>query len=253
MRCYYREKQYICGDYTDVQIYPVYAKAKQRRSKAKPTSEAQEKLNEKNKHQRLSRLIHTNFTSRDMALHLTYADEYHPESPERAKKDIQNFLKKLGRRYSKLGKELKYIWVCETGKRSGRIHFHVTLSEGLSRDAIESLWQFGYANTKRLKFTEDGLTGLSVYMTKQQLLFKSWSASRNLKKPVEKQNDYKYSASAVKEIVEQDMILDFCKNYPGFGISDFETVANGNNGGYYISARLYRLAVFENIRMPMRI
>ena len=252
MRCYYREKQYVCGDYTDVQIYPVYAKAKQRRSKAKPTSEVQEKLNEKNKHQRLSRLIHTNFTCRDMALHLTYADECHPENPERAKKDIQNFLKKLKRRYSGLGKELKYIWVCETGKRSGRIHFHAIISEGLSRDEIEELWQFGYANTKRLKFTENGLKGLSVYMTKQRLLFKSWSSSRNLKKPVEKQNDYKYSASAVKEIVEQDMILDFCKNYPGYGISAFEASVNSNNGGYYISARLYKTELFEKGRIFMR-
>lgn len=252
MRCYYREKQYICKDFTDVQIYPVYAKSGQRRSKAKPTSEVQEKLNEKNKHQKLSRLIHNNFTKCDMTVHLTYADEYHPSSPERAKKDIQNFLKKLKRRYVQLGKVLKYIWVCEIGKRSGRIHFHVILSEGISRDEIETLWQFGYANTKRLKFTEDGLMGLSVYMTKQQLLFKSWSASRNLEKPEEKQNDYKYSTSAVKEIVEQDMILEFCKNYPGFGVSDFETVANSNNGGYYITARLYKLAAFENIRIPMR-
>lgn len=252
MRCYYREKQYVCGDYVDVHIYPVYAKAGQRRSKAKPTSEAQEKLNEKNRKEQITRIINTNFTNRDCAVHLTYADDCMPDNPDRAKKDIQNFLKKLKRRYKAIDKELKYLWVAEQGERSGRIHFHVILSEGISRDEIESLWGFGYANTKRLRFTEDGLAGLANYITKQKMLFKSWSSSRNLKKPEEKTDDYKYSQRAVRDIVEQEQVIEFCANYPGYGISAFEASVNSKNGGYYISARLYKTELFEKGRRFMR-
>lgn len=239
MRCYYREKQYVCGDYIDVQVYPVYAKPGQRRSKAKPSSEVQEKLNAENSKKHFIRTVHTNFTNRDYAVHLTYADAFMPQDAERAKKDIQNFLKKLKRRYKALEKELKYVWVAEIGVRSRRMHFHVIVSGGLSRDEIEELWGFGYANAKRLRFNEHGIAGLASYMTKQKLLFKSWSGSRNLKKPIVKTNDYKYSQKTVKDIVEHEQVLLFCSFYPGLSVSSFNATENYNNGGFYISARMF--------------
>lgn len=248
MRNYYRETQKMCNDFLYVQVFKTFTKAKKRRSRAKPTSEAQELLNEKHKHLKLEQLIHRNFTRSDMALHLTYAEGCEPQDANRAKKDIQNFFKKLKRRYLAIGKELKYIWVCECGKKSGHIHFHCIISEGLKRDDIEQLWGFGYANTKRLQFTENGVAGLSCYMTKSPLLFKSWSASRNLQKPEEKQDDYKYSQRAVKDIAESERYSEFMKNYPGYGVSDFEIINNGNNGGIYIYARLFKESAF--IRAP---
>lgn len=241
MRCYYRERQYKCGDYLDVQIFPVFAKPGVRRCKAKPTSEIQKKLNDENAKKKLIRLIHTNFTSSDLALHLTYTDENLPSDADRAKKDVQNLLKKLKRRFEKIGKEFKYIWVCETGKRSSRIHHHLIISGGVSRDEIEALWKYGYANTKRLKFDENGLVGLSTYITKQQLLFKHWSASKNLKRPIEKVCDYKYTHTDVEDIVQSGDLTPFLIYYTDFGMSDFETSENALNGAYYISARFYKI------------
>ena len=243
----YKEKQCACGDFLYVQVYKTFGKTGQRRSRFKVTSEVQEMLNAKHRRLRLEMLIHENFTSRDMAVHLTYADGNEPADAERAKKDIQNFLKKLKRRYTAKGKVLKYIWVCECGKKSGRIHFHVLLSEGVSRDEIESLWAFGYANTKRLHFNENGLAGLSTYITKQPLLFKSWSASRNLDKVQEVVKNSSFSQKALKDIVEQDNILSFCSRYEGYAVSDFEAISNSNNGGFYIYARLYKTSAFGNV------
>ena len=56
-------------------------------------------------------------------------------------KDIQNFIRRLKRRYKKMDKELKYIYVAE-GK--SRIHFHMIINnEELYSDEINELWQHG--------------------------------------------------------------------------------------------------------------
>ena len=56
---------------------------------------------------------------------------------------------------------LKYIVVTERGKKGGRIHHHITVNGGIDRDELESLWGLGYANSRRLQFTENGLAGLA--------------------------------------------------------------------------------------------
>ncbi len=239
MRCYYREKKYISGDYMDVMIYPVFAKSKVRRSRAKPTSEAQEKINAENSKRKLTRLIHCNFTNRDNAVHLTYADGNEPKDADQARKDAQSFIRKLKRRFEKLGIDFKYIWVCEIGERSGRIHHHLIVSGGLSRDAIEELWQYGYANVKRLQFNENGVVGLSTYMTKQKLLFKRWSASRNLSQPRVLTDDYKYSQKDIKDIIQSGDFYIFLQNYEGCGLTDYEAVENKLFGGGFIRASFY--------------
>ncbi len=240
MRTYYRERRYICGDYMDVQIYPVYAKAKTRRSKANPTSDVQQRLNVHNSQRKLTRLIHTNFTKKDCALHLTYRDDCLPQTEEEAKRDGQNFLRRIGRVYKALGIEFKYVWVCERGKRSDRIHHHLIISGGVDRDIIETKWQKGYANTKRLQFDEGGIVGLAHYMTKQPLFFKHWSTSRNLKKPDEFTDDYRLSAKKVNELVTYQSPEQFTKLYDGYSLYECNCRANDFNHATYIFAHLYK-------------
>ena len=91
----YREVKYECGEFLDVEFFPVYKKSKRRGSRANPSSEGQKILNEKRSKRRLTRLIHANFTQRDYALHLTYDDDNMPESEDVAKKNVQNFLRRL--------------------------------------------------------------------------------------------------------------------------------------------------------------
>lgn len=74
-RTFIRESVYVCGNYMDADIYPVFQKPGHRRSRCKPTSEIQRRLNQKNAEKRLTRLVHTNFTEDDIALHLTYGRE----------------------------------------------------------------------------------------------------------------------------------------------------------------------------------
>ena len=93
--------------------------------------------------------MHTNFTYDDYELHLTYSDEHLPDNEDRAKKDLQNFIRRAKRFYAKHGiMELKYISITEKGEKSSRIHHHVTISGGVDRTELERLWGKGYANTK---------------------------------------------------------------------------------------------------------
>ena len=134
-RTFNRERVYVCGDYLDGDIYPVFQKPGERRKRCRPTSEIQKKLNQRNAAKRLTRIVHMNFTSRDLALHLTYDPAHTPESAEDALRIVQNYLRALKRRYRKLGLELKYILSTEYGGRSGRVHHHLIVNAGLDRHA----------------------------------------------------------------------------------------------------------------------
>lgn len=264
MRCLYRERRYVCGDYLEVNIFPVYRTAGARRRKAKPTSEIQARLNEINAEQRLIRILHANFTNHDIELHLTYRDENLPETREQAMKDAQNFMRRVKRARAKLElPELKYVIVAEGGINGTRFHFHVTMSGGMDRSEIERLWGYGYANTKQLQFTENGIEGLARYITKQfrthkdELPFrKRWTGSRNLIIPEPQDRDGRLPQKKVKELatIESESREPFEKLYQGYYLAECKPFYNEVNGGYYLHIKLYRHdAEFLNIRKRRRI
>ena len=264
MKCHYREKKYICGNYIDLQVYPVYPvkKCRNRKNKYKPTSETQQKLNDENANKKLSRYINANFTNEDYMLTLTYADKYAPEDEQRAKKDIQNFLRRIKRQYSKKGIELKYIWVMEKSERTGRIHFHTVITGGIDRTELENVWGFGFANTRALKFTENGVEGLVKYYTKDKLLYRRFNASKNLIRPIERQNDNKVSNKKARDLYEVVEEPEFFKRvYPGYynAYSEYEIASvkaqlSELNGQLYFSIRLFnRKAVYGEERHDKRL
>ena len=247
MRVLYRETRYICGDYMDVDIYPVFRRQSGRGKKAKPTSEVQEKLNARNAERKLLRLLHTNFTGMDYEIHLTYRDADLPKSEEEAKKRVDNFMRRVKRRFEKFlpGKELRYIIVDEggAGEWEGRFHHHVTISGGIDRTELEELWGHGYANCRQLQFTEDGVAGLARYITKGKKAAgrRRWRASKNLKQPEKKERDGRISKKMLKELVAEESagIRIFGKMYEGYVLSSAKGFENGFNGGYYAHLTLY--------------
>lgn len=244
MRTLYREKRYYCGEYLDVYIYPVYEtgsrKAGGKRERRKPTSAAQKRLNQRHREEKLVRLLHANFTPEDLELHLTYAEQ--PEDDEAAKRELANFLRRVRRHRKKLGlPPLKYIAVTERGKRSGRYHHHVTINGGMDRDELERLWGLGYANSRRLQFTENGLAGLGNYIVKSPIGKKAWNASKNLIDPEPKTRDGRISASCARELTRDTTDnAAYERLYPGYFLADAGAFHNDVNGGYYIIARYYR-------------
>lgn len=242
-RYFVRECVYICGDYMDADIYPVFQPAGKRRAKCRPTSETQKKLNQKNAEKKIVRLAHANFTEKDIALHLTYREN--PESATMAQRDLYNFIRRVKRARKKEGlPELKYISCTEVGSRGGRVHHHMILSGGMDRDRLEALWGKGYANSKRLQFEEEGIAGLARYIVKGRLFYKRWNQSKNLDVP---QPIVRDGAVTQRELGEMEDAIDgkgawnyFEGRHPGWVLERADYVRNGLNYGSYIRFEMRR-------------
>ena len=239
-----REQVYVCGEYMDADIYPVFQKPGARRKRCKPTSEIQAKLNQRNAEKKLTRLVHNNFTENDIALHLTYRNGEEPVDEADALRVLGNFIKRLKRRYKKAGKELKYISCTEYGKKTERVHHHLIINGGYDRDEIEKLWGRGYANSKRLQFEEDGVTGLARYIAKDKHFFKRWNQSRNLDIPEAAQYDGQLNMDDIAEIKEaidsKNAYQYFEERYPDFELVEAVYTQNNINRGIYIHFEMRR-------------
>lgn len=156
----------------------------------------------------------------------------------------RTILRTLKRRYRKIGVEFKYILSTEKGGRGGRIHHHLIISGGLDRDTLESLWGRGYANSKRLQFGDEGVSGLTHYITKDDASYKRWSGSRNLDRLEAATSDGKTPMDETEELaeaVEDGLAYDwFEERYPEFELVSCECIRNSMNRGAYIHFEMRR-------------
>ena len=247
----YRVKRIESGDYLEYECYPVW-KWRREASRAKKlngTEKAMKGQNEKNAWKKLIRLLNTNFTQADLAITLSYAGRP-PETVEQARRDVQNYLKRIKRWREGQGlPELKYISVIEClgvdGRRK-RVHHHIVMS-GMDRDKAEELWGKGRANTFKLQPDEYGLEGWGRYVSKargkRQLNEKSWTGSRNLKQPKVTVADTKLSRRAVEmALVDEETLRDLIhRKEPAHMVNDIKIKISDYVPGAYISIRMRRI------------
>ena len=241
-RTFYREQIYVCGDYIDADVYPVFQKPGIRRKKSNPSTEIQARKNRRNSEKKITRIANLNFTPADIVIHLTYDDA--PDDTQRALKNLRNFFDRVKRLRNKQALDpLKYLASTEVSA-AGRIHHHVIMSGGIDRDVLEQMWGFGYANTKRLQFGEHGIENLAEYIAKGKLCYKRWSASRNLIKPEPIEND-SVTAGEMRELVEA--IAEsrhheyFRARFPGWVVVRAEHNKNAINFEHYVTYELRRI------------
>ena len=206
----YRRRATLAGDRMECEIYPVFGRDDEQKARAAKkyiTPAKQKRLNDERARRRLIQLADANFTEKDIHLTLTYrnAPDY-----QQCRKDLRNFLLRVKRYREKQGMEpLKYIYTIE-GKRENvkgagvnRIHVHMLMNGGVSRERLEEMWEMGYANADRLQPTERGLEEIASYIIKEARNkdgARKWSASRNLKQPLRRTTDAKCSNRMVKMI-----------------------------------------------------
>ena len=241
MRCLYREKRYHCGEYLEVDVYPVFEYQRGRSKKRKPTSETQQKLNQRNSERKLIRLLNTNFTHRDIRFDLTYNEDNYPESAQDAQRQMQNFLRRV-KRYRKRNNlpELKYVAVTEEGKNTKRFHHHIVMSGGVDINTLAEIWGKGYTTAKPLQFDDSGITGIAKYLIKDPILGKRWCGSKNLERPKETQRDGRLSQRKVRQFHDsgtdnRDEIENF---YQGYYLVEVQRMFNEVNDGYYLTIRM---------------
>lgn len=246
----YRVKTIRSGQMLECEIYPIWKTQSEagRAKKALASRPAQEKLNEKNAKKHIMRLVNTNFTNADCWGTFGYDDDQLPASPEEAKRDLVNFLRRIARRRKKLGLEpMKYLYVTEWASEAGepvRCHHHVILSGGMDRDEIESLWGHGaYPQVRRLRVKQDGgLNGLACYLAKNSRQYKRWGRSQNLKEPIISIADKKITARQVERMVRDQIEARelITKKYPGYACEDMVVRFSPWVAGAYISVVMHK-------------
>jgi hypothetical protein len=247
----YRTKTVKAGNMLECEIFPIWnAQEAKRARKAMPSSKAQENLNHKNTKKKIMRLANVNFKDGDLWGTFGYDKNSLPDSPEAARKDIVNFMRRLKRAYKKQGLPLKYIYVTERGRdgaeesEAPRCHHHVIMSGGLDRDTIESLWKGGaYPQTRRLRVKEDcGLNGLAAYISKGGRCEKTWAHSVNLKPPIETVADKKITPRQAEKIIIDENAAPalFEKVCKGYSFRDIEIKRSEFVAGVYMYVQMYR-------------
>ena len=263
--------------------------ARGRRSKKQVEStQKQIVLNVMNGKRRFLNLVNTYFTEKYIHVTLTYSIGILESSLEAAEHELHNFLRRVDYRRKKNGlSPLKYIIipVCvykKDGVTPARIHHHVIMNGGLSRDDIEDLWRkrrkkgqkkgdkIGYANADRLQPEENGFVALCEYLAKQTGGKKRWipsknldkpekeitdpdsppktvasrfSASANLQKPWSRTNDHRFSRKEINKIASAPPDVKYWeKRYPGY------TLIRGDYGYQAIHSDLRGWCLYLKLR-----
>ena len=249
----YRRRTVLAGDRLECEIYPVFGREDEGRARAakkNETPEKQKRLNRQRAERYITLLADTNFTEKDIELTLTYKGTQ-PDY-ETCKRDVTNFVRKVKRYREKKGLgDLKYIYVIEGGfeKKNGygmtRLHCHMMMNGGVSRETLEEIWEYGYANTKQLQPDEDrGLEELAKYMIKESKMHgRRYCHSRNLQKPKIKTRDAKTSNRVVKAMVkdiQHDARDEMEKRYPSYKFVDCKVYCSDQLDGVYIRVLMRR-------------
>lgn len=212
----------ICKYYT----YRINVKGERREKREKPTSEAQEKVNQRLAEKRLRRVMAANFKNGDVVVRLDFSKR--PDGSVEMQELISKTMRKISSMYRKAGKQLKYIYVKEVGPRGGR-HIHMIMSRE-DMDVLQILtkcWPHGGIHVDPWNTGPDFSKLASYFIkyaarteqTEGKLIGKRWYPSRNLEKP-----------KIRKRILRSDHFRENIKDKPGYvlvkdsvrsGISDF--------------------------------
>jgi hypothetical protein len=133
------------------------------------------------------------------------------------------------------------------GKREGsqqkRVHHHIVISCGLSRDELEAIWGKGRARTDRLQADRYGYTALARYLMKEPEGAKRYFCSRNLKEPVITVSDTKLSVRKAERLardVEDAAPAIFSRMFKNCEFLDCVVKRSDFVPGVYIYARMRR-------------
>lgn len=168
---------------------------KARADKVQMSSAAREAINLRCSWQKLEVVLAANFTSRDLFVTLTYADELHPPSRAEAVKRVKRFLTKLRAARKLKGQTLKYIYVTEQLSSEGnRLHHHLVINgTGDDYETIRSLWEWGSdveISPLEVGGNDDGYADVAKYLTKEprecgkaEVGARTWTPSLGLTRP----------------------------------------------------------------------
>ena len=180
----------IAGAVIDVTLKFSAEKKGQRAAKSNPTREAVMNNNDRIAEKQLTRLINANFVPGDWHVTLTY--EGAEPSEAEAKKELHNFIRRMGREYEKAGREFK--WIAATEYENHRIHHHVVMPY-IDQRIITKQWKRGRIRGFNPLDRSRNYKKLAAYLVKETTKTmrkpgnetkRRWTSSRNLTRPIVK-------------------------------------------------------------------
>lgn len=248
---HYCTKTEKAGDTLVLTVYPILGRSDREKAEAARKAMSRERQNRYNRERarrRLALLMDANFGRNDLHVTLTYRGT--PPDYEQARKDVRNYLRAVKRMREKAGlPEMKYIYVLEEEGADGekrRIHVHLMMTGGVSREALEEKWGRGYANCDRLQPEEgNGLMELARYFTKleREKHRRAWSASKNLRKPRTTVSRTRMSNARVRRLCQEipgNAAEVLGKLYPAYKLGAVEPYVSDWIPGVYLRIRLRR-------------
>lgn len=248
---HYCTKTERAGDTLVLTVYPILGRsdrAKAEAARKAMSRERQTRYNRERARRRLALLMDANFGKNDLHVTLTYRGT--PPDYEQARKDVRNYLRAVKRMREKAGlPEMKYIYVIEEEGGDGekrRIHVHLMMTGGISREALEEKWGRGYANCDRLQPEEGtGLLELARYFTKQGMEKhrRAWSASKNLRQPRTTVSRTRMSNARVRRLCQEmpgNAAEIMGQLYPAYKLGAVEPYVSDWIPGVYLRIRLRR-------------
>lgn len=248
---HYCTKTERAGDTLVLTVYPILGRSDRAKAEAARKAMSRERQNRYNRERarrRLALLMDANFGKNDLHVTLTYRGT--PPDYEQARKDVRNYLRAVKRMREKAGlPEMKYIYVLEEEGGDGekrRIHVHLMMTGGISREALEEKWGRGYANCDRLQPEEgNGLMELARYFTKleQEKHRRAWSASKNLRKPRTTVSRTRMSNARVRRLCQEmpgNAAEIMGQLYPAYKLGAVEPYVSDWIPGVYLRIRLRR-------------
>ncbi len=252
-----------------------------RAPKTQRSTAEQARYNRRQAVKKIVRLINTNFDGEDIIMHPTYEQEKAPQSIEDARRDLVNYLRRVKTRRAaelkkvvaalealpdvaalneqrrklevkrkKLEAPFKYAYTVEkvqykSGKFVGRDnwHFHLFLTGGIERKALEEMWPNGMrTNADRFQPEKFGPEAIAKYMVKDPQGAKSFCCSRNMDKPVSKQKDGKITPYGMERLAKQRVDdREYWENrYKGYRFIKCYSRFNEFNGHWYVSVVMYK-------------
>lgn len=162
-----------------------------RAEKKRVSTEAQKRLNNKHRWQKLMRLIAANFDISGYFCTLTYSDDHLPDGRKKAVGKMRRCIEAAKRQLERQtgSKDLPYIYITEEISDAGepaRLHHHMILNRE-HVDLIRRIWKWGSVDYERIDAF--GYEQVAKYMCKERIQddrvgARAWSQSKGLKKPV---------------------------------------------------------------------
>lgn len=253
-----KRKTIISGNVIEVEIFPVWdTKNVVRSGSGSPTKLEQKIVNARNAIKKIVRLINANFTEDDMWITVGYRDGVQPESFERCKKDIKNYIERLRTVCRNKGwEDLKYIYTIEKHK-SRKYHAHIIMNFP-DRDIAEKKWGHGkYPQARRLQPDDFGLEGMARYVAKNinsridskeadedGIKRNSYGTSLNLKKPVIHESYTAIKKRKVEKIAKDESLreeyFNTHRDYKKYKYLTSQVTYSPYTDGCYIYAKFKR-------------